>query len=254
MQHKIASDFGAERRLAVTPEIAGWSHLTFRTYGFPHGRPIDGESVDDEVCMMFLAGSATVTVGAQTWSVNRGADVFTGPPQCIYLPPRHSYLLTPLTDCEVAYARWPARGLCAPRFIAPETMAVEERGSGGTAYRVTHVLRAGEAEHLTCAEILIPPGHWYEDTTPEGDSAESVGAVAAGSVWYYRLDPASGWALQRLCADDGALDEALVLRHGDAVIVRDGRHPVVAAPGYRLYGLHIGAVTDEGAREALITV
>ena len=243
MQHKIASDFSAERRLAVTPEIAGWPHLTFRTYGFPQGHPIDGESVDDEVCMIFLAGSATVTVGAQTWSVNRDADVFTGPPQCIYLPPHHNYLLTPLSDCEVAYARWPARGVFAPHVIAPETMAVEERGSGDTACRVTHILRAGEAEHLTCAEVLIPPGHWYEDTTPEGGAAEGAGG-AAGSVWYYRLAPASGWALQRLNldSDDSALDEALVLRHGDAVIVRGGRHPVVAAPGYHLYGLHISAV------------
>jgi len=249
MQHKIASDFDAERRLAVTPELAGWPHLTFRTYGFPHGKPIDGESVDDEVCMMFLAGAATVTVGEQTWSVNRSADVFTGPPQCIYLPPHHRYLLTPLTDCEVAYARWPARGLFAPRFIAPETMALEEHGSGSTAYRVTHVLRAGEAEHLICAEVLIPPGHWCEHTTLHQSGTPSVSGAAAGSVCYYRLTPASGWALQRLYSDDGTLDEALVLRHGDAVIVRNGCHPVVAAPGYHLYGLHIGAIVGAETEE-----
>lgn len=245
MQHRIASDFSAERHLAVTPEVAGWPHLTFRTYGFAAGRPIDGESVGDEVCMVLLAGSATVTVGEQTWSIDRGADALSGPPQCIYLPPRHTYLFTPLTDCEVAYARWPAQGMRTPCFIAPETLNVEERGNGATAHRVTHVLRPGEAEHLLCAEIVVPPGHWCEDAPPTQSVAGSAN-VAPGIVRYYRLAPASGWALQRLYADDSTLDEALVIRHGDAVMVRQGHYPVVAAPGYALYCLQIGAVVGEG--------
>lgn len=245
MQHRIASDFGAERRLAVTPEVAGWPHLTFRTYGFAAGHPIDGESVDDEVCMMLLAGTAIVAVGEHTWSFDRSAGA-AGPPQCIYLPPRHHYLFTPLTDCEVAYARWPARGERPPRFIAPETLKVDERGSGATAHRVTPVLRAGEAEHLLCTEIVLPPGHWYEDAPTDAGLASGGRVAVPGTVRYYRLAPTSGWALQRLSADDGTLDEALVIRHGDAVMVRGGRGSVVAAPGCQLYCLQIGALA--GAR------
>ncbi len=242
MQHRIASDFGAERRLAVTPEVAGWPHLTFRTYGFAAGHSIDGESVYDEVCMMLLAGTATVAVGEHTWPLDRSADAVGSPPQCVYLPPRHRYLFTPLTDCEVAYARWPARGEHPPRFIAPETLKAEDRGSGATAHRVTHVLRAGEAEHLLCTEIVVPPGHWYEDA-PLAGPADGRHATP-GTVRYYRLAPTSGWALQRLYTDDGTLDEALVIRHGDAVMVRGGRGPVVAAPGCQLYCLQIGALID----------
>ena len=243
MPHKIASDFSAERCLAISPEIAGWPHLTFRTYQFASARPIDGESVDDEVCMLFLAGSATVQVDGHSWPIDRDAEVFARPPQCLYLPPRHTYLLTPRTACEVAYARWPARGLFAPRFIAPETLVVEERGSGATAHRVTHILRAGEAEHLVCAEVVVPPGHWCPESPLKQCLDDLARDDAPGIVSYYRLAPTSGWAIQSLY-DDEAPDEALVIGHGDAVMVRHRRHPVVTAPGARLYSLHIGAVAD----------
>ena len=43
--------------------------LNFRTCGFPHSWPIDGEPVDDVVCLMFPWRSAIVTVGVQMWSV-----------------------------------------------------------------------------------------------------------------------------------------------------------------------------------------
>ncbi len=250
MLHKVVSDIGAERRLAIAPEVAGWSHLTFRTYGFAAGRPIDGHSVDDEVCMMFLAGTATVTVGGQTWTIDRASDVFDGPPQCVYLPPRHDYLLTPLTHCEVAYARWPAQGLLTPRFIAPETMAVQERGSGATAHHVTHILQAGEAEHLVCAETIVPPGHWCASLPLAANPAAGAGHLVAEAVCYYRLSPRAGWALQRLYSDDDDLDDTLLIGHGDGVMIRDSHHPVVAAPDAHLYILHVGAVVGQATEAA----
>jgi 5-deoxy-glucuronate isomerase len=48
-----------------------------------------------------------------------------------------------------------------------------------------------------------------------------------------------GFALQRLYTGDGRLDQALVLRDNDLVLVREGYHPVVAGPGYHCYYLNV---------------
>ncbi len=242
MEHKISSDFTAERRLAVTPDVAGWKGLTFRAYMFRAGQPIDGESVDDEVLMLFLGGSATVRVGEQTWDVDGRDDVFSGPPHCIYLPPRHSYLLTPRTDCEVAYARARAEGRFAPRFIPPSDQG--EPGQGGDARRVTTLLGPGEAERLLCAEALTPPGAWSGCPLYEDDEFASRRGAELAEVCYHRIDPRTGWAIQRLYADGGT-DAAVVVRHGDAVMAPGESHPVVAAPGHALYTLHV--LADESS-------
>lgn len=243
MQHKISSDFTAERRLAVTPDVAGWKGLTFRTYMFRAGHPIDGESVDDEVLMLFLGGSATVQVGEQTWDVDGRDDVFSGPPHCIYLPPRRNYLLTPRTDCEVAYARARAEGRFAPRFIPPSADSADsadrERASGGARRRVTTLLGPGEAERLLCAETWTPAGSWgHCPLREEDDELAARSRADLAEVCYHRTDPGTGWAIQRLYAD-GGMDTAVVVRHGDAVMVRGESHPVVAAPDYALYTLHV---------------
>ncbi len=241
MEQRVSSDFAAERRLAVTPEIAGWTGLTFRTYGFRAGHPIDGESVDDEVCMLFLTGSATVRVDGEIWDVEGRADVFSGPPHCIYLPPRRSYLLSPRTDCEVAYARMPARGRFSPRFMPPGALTTQEWGAGNTRRQVTTLLGAGDTEHLLCLEVRTPPGNWSDCPVHEQDApAPDPGREATlAEVCYHRIDGEAGWALQRLRSDDGAVDDAIVIRHGDAVMVRQGSHPAVAAPGHPLYTLHV---------------
>src|SRR5947209_1338886 len=104
-QAHVSSDFTAERHLAITPDLAGWSTLTFRTYTFSAGKITNGEAVDDEVCMLFLSGKAVVQVGQHSWTINGRASVFDGLPYCIYLPPQARYILTPHTDCQLAYAR-----------------------------------------------------------------------------------------------------------------------------------------------------
>jgi len=240
MEYKISSDFTIERRLAVTPDAAGWKGLTFRTYMFRAGHPIDGESVDDEVLMLFLGGSATVRVGEQTWDVDGRDDVFSGPPHCIYLPPRHSYLLTPRTDCEVAYARARAEGRFAPRFIPPRDQRQGGQARGGDGQRVTTLLGPGEAERLLCAEAWTPAGSWGDCPLYEHEEVELAARRGAdlAEVCYHRIKPKAGWAIQRLYADGGT-DAAVVVRQGDAVMVRGESHPVVAAPGHALYTLHV---------------
>ena len=44
--------------------------------------------------------------------------------------------------------------------------------------------------------------------------------------------------MQRLYTDDRSLDDVVIARDGDTVLVRRGYHPVVLAPGYDGYYLN----------------
>lgn len=246
MVYTVASHAADEsmhgRTLAVTPELAGWAGLTFRTYLFRAGHPVDGESVGDEVLTIFLYGSATMRVGDRKWEVVGGIDDSCGESHLVYMPPRHTYLLTPHTDCEVAYARAPAEGRFPPRLITPGTQAVVDLSSGKTRHQVTSVLGPGEAEHLLCAEVLTPAGNWSDCPLQGFGVAPPARGVARAELCYHRISSQDGWAVQRLYSDDGAVDEAVVVRDADAVLVREAYHPAVASPDCSLYTLHVATV------------
>ena len=58
-------------------------------------------------------------------------------------------------------------------------------------------------------------------------------------IYYYRINPDNGFALQRLYNQNESEDNAIVIKDGDIVEIPKGYHPVVAIPGYRLYYLWI---------------
>ena len=56
--------------------------------------------------------------------------------------------------------------------------------------------------------------------------------------YYYRIDRPEGFAVQKIYNPDRSLDATLTVRDGELVLVPEGYHPVVAAPGYNVYYLN----------------
>ena len=248
LQHKVASDWDArvfiegvgdaERRLEITPEKAGWEYLSFRTYTFRAGQVIEGESAGDEMCMVLLSGAITMEAAGQTWRCDGRPSVFAGLPHAVYLPPGQTYRMTVHEDSDCAYGRAPAEGTLPPRLITPDDVKVEIRGGHNATRQITHILDPGDAEKLLCVEVYTPSGNWSSYPPHRHDVQAPPDDVYLEEVYYFRMNPEDGWALQRLYTDDRSLDEVVVVEHGDAVMIRRGYHPVVAAPGYDAYYLN----------------
>jgi 5-deoxy-glucuronate isomerase len=249
--HKVVSDYKArihiegagdvERRLQVTPDIAGWDLLFFRTYTYRAGMVINGESAAEEMVMVLLSGNVNMEVNGQKWALTGRHTVFNGPPHTIYLPPGCDYRMTVLTDSDCAYSRAPADGRLPPRWIPPEALKIETIGTGLYEYQVTHILDAGDAEKLRCQEFRVPAGHWTEAPARRYVAADGkpINAIA-----YYRFQPSNGWGFTRVYDPATSQDEALLAKHGDAVIIRGGAHPGVASPESNMYVLNFMASTD----------
>lgn len=223
----------AERRLEVTPAIAGWSALSFRTYTFRANQTIAGESAADEMAMVLLSGSITMEVAGprwqETWACPGRPTVFDGAPYVIYLPPGHTYTMTAHTDADCAYGRAPGAGARAPRLIRPEDVRLSADGNGA---RTRHLLTAGVTEHLRCAETVLAPGGWTSSNIPD-----AAGALAVERVSYFRIRPETGRGTLWPTADESAGDQAVTVEHGDALIIRGGLGRVVSAPATDLYRL-----------------
>jgi 5-deoxy-glucuronate isomerase len=237
-QHKVAAARTGEQVVRVTPEQAGWNHLDFLVERREAGGVWRGETGASEMCLVFMAGDATVDAAGQSWQVEGRAGVFAGLPHALYLPPGERFEIRALSPLEVACAQAPAEGRLPARLIAPDEVKVEIRGGHNATRQISHILDPDDAEHLLCVEVYTPSGNWSSYPPHKHDVQAPPEEVELDEIYHYRLSPEDGWALQRLYTDDRSLDEVVVAQHGDTVLVRQGYHPVAAAPGYDCYYLN----------------
>ena len=244
MHHVVHRASGGTALAAVTPATAGWEHLSFELHAHGDGAPFERDSGDHEVALILLSGDAELRVGERRWDVRGRAGVFQGLPHGLYVPPGERFGLLPRGPVEFALGSAPAEGRMPPRLITPDDVTVEIRGGHNATRQISHVIDPGQAERLLCVEVYTPSGNWSSYPPHRHDVYEAGVEAELDEVYHYRLDPEDGWALQRLYNDDRSLDEVVVARHGDTVLVREGYHPVVTAPGYDAYYLNLLAGVD----------
>lgn len=242
MRHLIPARHDREERTHVTPGDAGWDYLGFEVHALASGRVWGKESGDREMCLVFQAGDAEVEVtgGSEdvAWSIAGRPHVFAGMAHAVYLPPGHTVRVTPRTAVEFSIGSAPAEGTLPPRLITPDDVEVEIRGGHNVTRQISHILDPGDAEHLLCVEVYTPSGNWSSYPPHRHDVQDPPNEVDLDEIYYHRIAPADGWMMQRLFNDDRSLDERLVVGDRDTVLVREGYHPVVAAPGYDGYYLN----------------
>src|ERR1041385_658020 len=78
---------GAGEYTRVTPESAGWEHLSFAARTLGAGDSWRGRTSECEYGLVVLGGSCAVESSRGTWSkIGRRPDVFHGLPYALYLP------------------------------------------------------------------------------------------------------------------------------------------------------------------------
>ena len=148
--------------IKVTPESAGWEYVGFEVLRIEAGRSANRHTGSDEVCLVPLSGTCTVSAGDEQWKDIGGREnVFDGPPSAVYLPPGTEYTVEASTDLEIAVASAPADQGVDPMVVRPEDIEVEVRGSGNMEREIRPILMEDRgAERLLVVEVLTPNGHW----------------------------------------------------------------------------------------------
>jgi 5-deoxy-glucuronate isomerase len=229
----------------VTPQSAGWSHVGFEALRVDAGESIEIVLPDGrEGCLVVLSGRVEVSVGAQHFGLigGRGSVFEERSPDAVYAPPGSRYAIRALDAAELALASAPAQGAHPARLIAGASMKRSVRGQGTNTRYICDILPQTEAaESLLVVEVLTPAAHSSSYPPHKHDTDNLPHESSLEEVYYHRIDPAQGFAFQRVYTDARDLDESMAVSDHDVVMVPRGYHPVVMPHGYRGYYLNVMA-------------
>jgi 5-deoxy-glucuronate isomerase len=200
----------------------------------------------EETIVVLQEGRGVLAVNGREWPVSR-AGVFVERATALYLPPDTPLRVTATTTLEAILLSAAAETGGDPALVGPDQVRVTPRGRDSYAREVHDIFVTDpHARRLMVGETFNPPGHWSSYPPHKHDGRD--GEPKLEEVYYYRIDPPQGFGHQMLYAADG---EAVthIVRDGDAVLLPYGYHPVVAAPGYRLY--YLWALAGDQRRMAL---
>ncbi|MEM7033410.1 MAG: 5-deoxy-glucuronate isomerase [Chloroflexota bacterium] len=235
-EHLVHPNKDKSVMIEVTPESVGWEYLSFRVIALKSGESYQEASGGNEVALVPQAGSATVTVGDQTFDISR-QGVFIDKPQVLYVPPGHTISVEATADFEFATGGAPAEGKYPLRLFTPDEIRSEVRGGGAATRQVNHILSHPlPAERLILFEVYVPGGGW--SGWPPHCHDGYGGSAHLDETYYFRCEPDYGYTFHRNYRLDTDFDETFVAQDRDLVLVTQGFHSTAPAPNANLYFLN----------------
>ncbi|MCD1633510.1 5-deoxy-glucuronate isomerase [Martelella mediterranea] len=229
----------------ITPETANWGYVGFGLYRLKPGESAHEDTGDTEVILVLVEGKAEIASGDVSFgALGERMSVFERlPPHCVYIPAGSEWSATATTDCTLAVCTAPAKPGRKAQVIGPEGIALTERGKGAnTRYIYPIAMEERDvAENLLVTEVFTPAGNWSSYPPHRHDEGRFPDMTYLEESYYHRLNPAQGFAFQRVFTEDGSLDETMAVSDGDVVLVPKGHHPCGAPYGYELYYLNVMA-------------
>lgn len=235
----------AQHLVHITPQSAGWRYVGFDAWRLGAGTELRIDlPAGREGCLVVLSGTVDLQAGDLRRERCGGrASVFDEQaPHALYAPPRTSIHVRAHDAVELALASAPATGRHPTRVIEPAQMARSTRGIGSNERFICDVLPQTQvAESLLVVEVRTPAAHSSSYPPHKHDSDDPPHETRLEEVYYHRIDPPQGFALQRVYTDARDLDETMAAHDHDVVLVPRGYHPVVMPHAYNGYYLNVMA-------------
>jgi 5-deoxy-glucuronate isomerase len=221
----------------VTPANTGWDHLSFKVVRLKAGESYSGNSGACEEMIVFISGHARASAGDQTFDIHGRASVFEGLPYELYLPPRTAYTITAGSSLEFSVGGAPAEGKYPICLYTPNDFQTEMRGGANVSRQVVHLTGANiNVEKLFMFEVYSPSGNWSGFPPHRHDGRE--GSSYLEETYYFKMQPTDGFGVFRIYTKDTDLDEVMITRDSDLILVPEGYHPGTTAPGTNQYFLN----------------
>lgn len=229
----------------ITPETAGWSYVGFGLYHLKAGETASDVTGDTEVILVMVEGKAKITGAGRAWgSLGDRMNVFEKtPPHCLYLPNGTDWSAVAETECVIAVCAAPGHGGHEARRIGPDGITLTERGTGVNTRYINNIAMEAEdyCDSLLVTEVFTPDGHWSSYPSHRHDEDDYPRITYLEETYYHRLNPKTGFGIQRVYTEDGSLDETMAVKDGDVVLVPRGHHPCGAPYGFEMYYLNVMA-------------
>jgi 5-deoxy-glucuronate isomerase len=227
----------------VTPRSAGWGYVGFGLYRLGAGETVSEKTGDMEVMLVIVEGKAKLSAGGEDFGeLGERMDVFERtPPHCLYVPNGSSWLAIATTSCTLAVCTAPGKGNYPARVVKDTPMVTRGKGTN-TRYIFPMAMEDADiADSLLVTEVFTPQGNWSSYPPHRHDEDRFPEMTYLEETYYHRLNPASGFGIQRVYTEDGSLDETMAVADGDVVLVPKGHHPCATPYGVEMYYLNVMA-------------
>ena len=238
----------------VDPATAGWEFIHFQSRRLAAGSHWSFAPGAYEMALVVLSGTLSVKSNRGEWPrIGKRSSVFNGLPEALYLPRKSSMTVQAINDCQFALAWVAASRDHPPQLITSEQVSVEIRGGDNVTRQINGIIRPGfDCDRLVVVEVYTPSGNWssYPPHKHDVHQVSSDGRLLEADleeIYYYKIDKPEGYAFQRVYTGERSplhqagfpIDEVLLLRNDDLVLIPEGYHPVTSAPGYTSYYLNV---------------
>ncbi len=220
--------------------------LDFSRLRLQKGERHPGTTGERECVLDIFSGTISVTLERsggqkQTYSqVGGRAEVFSGPPVMLYIPPQSTYEITAASEAiDVGIFTAPSKAAAPPALLDGSAVVARQVGRGNWQRTVYSALAENvPAERLLAGETLNPPGNWSSYPPHKHDRRNPPQEAVLEEIYFFRVKPAQGYGFiwtYSAPGDPEGFSTVFVVEDGDTVLLPRGYHPVVAAPGYQLH-------------------
>ncbi|WP_424929391.1 5-deoxy-glucuronate isomerase [Amaricoccus tamworthensis] len=207
------------------------------------GQTFDYRVAGYETCIVPATGTVTVEVGGETFADigNRGADVWDGDPEGVYVPTDTGARMTARTDTETFIAGAKFADTLTPFAVRAADLDLVQYGSDDTKThrKIKHILGAGHHDRvgrLLVSELFtVGAGGWSGFPSHKHDTDRLPDETRHDECYNFRFKPNYGSGLQMLQRVDNEPGDAYHIMDGSTVLIDKGYHPCCALPGYEMY-------------------
>ncbi|GAA2904695.1 5-deoxy-glucuronate isomerase [Pseudonocardia halophobica] len=236
-----------------------WEHSSLRIVSLAPGAERTVETGTEEMFVVPLNGSATVTLGSETHTLQGRANVFEGPTDVSYLPIHSTVTIASEAGGRFALCGAQCEQELPFRYGPKAEVPVELRGAGQASRQVRNFGTVGsfEAGSIIACEVITPGGNWSSYPAHKHDEAGPHESQLE-EIYYFEIAPGPagqpGLGFHRTSSSPGHEIDIMVEVHDrDTVLIPWGWHgPCAAAPGHDMYYLNVMAGPGE-ERAWLIT-
>jgi 5-deoxy-glucuronate isomerase len=208
---------------------------------------IELNSGEYELGLVLLSGVCTVKAGDFTAaSIGGRRNVFDGKPATVYIPRDTTYSVVAegYGTLEIGVCKVKADKKYEPFVVLPEDITTEHRGKLNWQRDVNDIITSkyeGKVDKIVLGETYGCAGQWSSYPSHKHDTDNMPYEVNMEEIYHFKVNPVQGFGIQVMYNDDMSLRESYIVKDGDSIAIKDGYHPVAAAPGYSVYYLWVMA-------------
>jgi 5-deoxy-glucuronate isomerase len=197
-----------------------------------------------ETSVVPATGTVDVDVAGETFSGigNRGVDVWDGEPEGVYVTTGARTRIACVSDAAEVFIAGAFHEGELPAFaVRKADIDLVQYGSDDTKThrKIKHILGTKYRDRvgrLLVSELFtVGAGGWSGFPPHKHDTDRLPLETRHDETYNFRFRPNHGFGMQLHQREDGKVGEAYHIVDGSTVVLDNGYHPCVAAPGYEMY-------------------